>query len=87
MLNLASLGLMAFWDPTSANRWFLLGLLGLWGVADGIWQSQINSKYDTLSDFVTIPPSLSDFATITPSLFVTYCVCIKVDTKVFFFLN
>ncbi|KAH3778766.1 hypothetical protein DPMN_180237 [Dreissena polymorpha] len=43
VLNLGCLVAMVHWDPTKEHRYFLLGLLGVWGFADGVWQSQTNS--------------------------------------------
>jgi hypothetical protein len=35
---------MAVWEPSSDDQYLLFAFIGAWGFADGIWQSQINSK-------------------------------------------
>ena len=44
-LNVGSLIWMITWQPTADDIYEVFVLLGLWGVAEGIWQSQINSKH------------------------------------------
>ncbi|WAR11819.1 UN93A-like protein [Mya arenaria] len=47
-LNLACLIGMMYWEPTEVDQPWLLALLGVWGFADGIWQSQTNSLISTV---------------------------------------
>ncbi|XP_052816107.1 protein unc-93 homolog A-like isoform X1 [Mya arenaria] len=42
-LNLGCLIGMMYWEPTELEKPWLLAMLGVWGFADGIWQSQTNS--------------------------------------------
>lgn len=34
---------MVKWEPTPDDQYWLFAFVGVWGFADGIWQSQINS--------------------------------------------
>jgi hypothetical protein len=39
---------MFFWKPSANQIVVLFILAGLWGLADAVWQTQINSFYGTL---------------------------------------
>lgn len=45
VLNLTSLAFMVSWQPSPEDQYLLFALIGAWGFADGIWQSQINSMF------------------------------------------
>lgn len=45
---------MVTWEPVPGDQYLLFAFIGAWGFADGIWQSQINSKYKYIGIIVVI---------------------------------
>ncbi|CAG7838482.1 unnamed protein product [Allacma fusca] len=48
VINLAVIITMFLWLPSSDEMWILYFLAALWGIADGIWQCEINAFYGIL---------------------------------------
>jgi len=45
---------LMLWRPSVSQHYVLYILATLWGVTDGIWQTQINSETNAVREFVQI---------------------------------
>ena len=47
-INLTVITILLKWTPDPEKEWAFLIIAGIWGVADGVWQTQINALYGFL---------------------------------------
>ncbi len=47
-VNAAALGLLFAWKPEPGERYVIYLVAAMWGAADAVWQTQINSLYGVL---------------------------------------
>ena len=47
-INLVVIIILLSWTPDPKKEWVLFLLAGMWGIADAIWQTQINALYGVL---------------------------------------
>lgn len=44
IINAGVIAVLLVWTPNADESWMFFVLAGFWGVADGIWQCEINGK-------------------------------------------
>lgn len=47
-INLTVIIILLIWTPDPGREWVFFVIAGIWGIADGVWQTQINALYGVL---------------------------------------
>ena len=86
VLNAATLAYMYVWHPTSGDDVVIFVIAILWGMSDGIWETQINCmyvcidvcKYLCMYVCMCVSMYVCMYASICVCIYVCMCVCMYV---------
>jgi hypothetical protein len=64
-VNIAAISVLYVWQPNQDETWVFFAVAAMWGVADAIWQTQINGKIACIVREVdNLPCSFSPLAAV-----------------------